>query len=187
MSFLPSLRSEATLLDAFKAFPATALPLLEYHEALMRGTSPLSVADRELIAAYVSGLNSCQYCHGVHSIVAQQFGVSENLLHGLLGNPETVEMNSRLRPLLRYVKKLTLTPSRMSAEDAEEVFAEGWNEQALHDAVSVCALFNFMNRLVEGLGIKENPSYSQIAGERLSASGYLSLAKLLDARTSSNS
>lgn len=178
MSFLPSLRSEATLLDVFKTFPSNALPLLEYHEVLMRGTSPLSVAERELLAAYVSGLNSCQYCQGVHSIVAQQFGVSDTLLQSLLDDPEKATIDDRLRPLLRYVKKLTLTPARMSANDAEEVFAAGWNEQALYDAASVCALFNFMNRLVEGLGIKENPSYSRVAGERLSSGGYLALAKL---------
>lgn len=145
----------------------------------MRGASPLSVAEREFIAAYVSGLNSCQYCHGVHPIVACQFGVSENLLQGLLENPEETEIDAHLQPLLRFVKKLSFTPSRMSERDAEEVFAAGWNEQALHDAVSICALLNFMNRLVEGLGIQENPSYSQVAGERLSSSGYLSLMNLL--------
>lgn len=183
MSFLPSLRSEATLLDVFKRFPTTALPLLEYHEVLMRGESPLSVAERELIAAYVSGLNSCQYCHGVHAITARQFGIREDLLKGLLDNPAEAEMDERLRPLLTYVKKLTLTPSRISPEDADRVFAAGWNEQALYDAVSVCALFNFMNRLVEGLGIEENPSYSKLAGERLSSGGYLNLVKLVDRQT----
>ena len=42
----------------------------------------------------------------------------------------------------------------MTQADADAVFAAGWNDQALHDAVSTCALFNFMNRLVEGHGIK---------------------------------
>lgn len=179
MPFFPSLDSEATLLDAFKRFPATSLPLLEYHEALMRGPSPLSVAERELIAAYVSGLNACQYCHGVHAVTAAQFGVPEDLLIELLEDREDVEIDPAMRPLLTFVKKLTLTPARMSQDDAEGVFAAGWNEQALHDAISVCALFNFMNRLVEGLGIQANPKYAQIAGERLSSDGYLGLSKLL--------
>lgn len=187
MPFLPTLSSETTLFDVFKRFPATALPLLEYHEVLMRGASPLSVAERELIAAYVSGLNSCQYCHGVHAITAGHFGVPESLLQGVLDNSAETEMDERLRPLLAYVKKLTLTPSRISPEDAEQVFAAGWNEQALYDAVSVCALFNFMNRLVEGLGIKENPSYSKLAGERLFSGGYLNLAKLVDRQTNCGS
>lgn len=180
MPFLPSLGSEATLLDVFKKFPATAHPLLEYHEALMRGPSPLEVAERELIAAYVSGLNACQYCHGVHSATAGHFGVPESLLRELLENPEGAPIDARMRPLLAFVKKLTLTPSRMDQEDAEQVFAAGWSEQALHDATSVCALFNFMNRLVEGIGIQASTSYVKMAGERLFMDGYLGLSKFLD-------
>lgn len=180
MSFLPSLSDGAALLDVFKTFPDTAIPLLQYHECLMRGTSPLSVQERELIAAYVSALNSCDYCFGVHAVVARQFGVPENLVRGLVESLESVEIDARLRSLLLYVKKVTLNPNRMCSDDAKEVFAAGWSEKALHDAVSVCALFNFMNRFVEGLGIKENPDYSKLSGERLSSGGYLGLIELLN-------
>jgi len=43
--YLSSLPEDATLVDVFKAYPATTKALLPYHEALMRGDSPLSVAD----------------------------------------------------------------------------------------------------------------------------------------------
>jgi hypothetical protein len=55
------------------------------------------------------------------------------------------------------------------------VFAAGWDERALHDAVSVCALFNFMNRLVEGLGIQADVGYFGVAAERLASQGYAGL------------
>lgn len=29
----------------------------------------------------------------------------------------------------------------------------GWSERALYDAVQICALFNFMNRIIEGTGV----------------------------------
>jgi alkylhydroperoxidase family enzyme len=67
MGYLWSLPERAVLRDVFAAFPVTSRPLLEYHQALLRGPSPFSVAERELIAAYVSGLNACGYCHGVHT------------------------------------------------------------------------------------------------------------------------
>jgi uncharacterized peroxidase-related enzyme len=168
MSYLPSLPRDAVLLDVFKAFPDTAGPLLDYHQVLLRGPSPFSVAERELIAAYVSGLNACHYCHGVHATTAQTFGIPEGLLSDLIADLDTATVGERLRPVLRYVRKLTLTPSRMTPSDAEEVFAAGWDEQALHDAVSVCALFNFMNRLVDGLGIDAGESYFTTAAGRLS-------------------
>ena len=63
--------------------------------------------------------------------------------------------------------------------DAEAVFAAGWDERALHDAVLVCALFNFMNRMVEGLGIRADEAYTTTSGERLKDAGYAGLAELL--------
>ncbi len=124
----------------------------------------------------MSGLNACHYCHGVHAATAQRYGIPEGLLSDLLADVDTAAVSVALRPVLHYVCKLTLTPSRMTPADAEEVFAAGWDEQALHDAVSVCALFNFMNRLVEGLGIDAGESSFATAAGRLSRdAGYLGL------------
>jgi hypothetical protein len=55
MAYLPSVPGDAVLLDVFRAYPDTARPLLDYHQALLRGPSPLSVAERELIAAFGPG------------------------------------------------------------------------------------------------------------------------------------
>jgi uncharacterized peroxidase-related enzyme len=153
MTYLQSLPEGAVLRDVFAAYPLTSRPLLDYHQALLRGPSPFSAAERELIAAYVSGLNACGYCHGVDSATARAFGLDEGLVTALLDNVDTAPVDARMKPVLRYVGKLTLTPSRMIPGDAEAVFQAGWDERALHDAVSVCALFNLMNRLVDGLGI----------------------------------
>jgi uncharacterized peroxidase-related enzyme len=175
MAYLRSLPDRAVLRDVFAAFPHTSRPLLDYHQALLRGPSPFSVAERELIAAYVSGLNACNYCHGVHTATAQAFGVEAGTLAALLDDVDAAPVDQRIKPVLRYVRKLTRTPSRMTAADAEAVFAAGWDEHALHDAVSVCALFNLMNRLVEGLGIHADAGYFNLAAERLATKGYAAL------------
>lgn len=180
MSFLKSLASDAVLLDVFKSFPATARPLIEYHEVLLRGPSPLSVAERELIAGYVSGLNTCDYCHGVHEGVAREFGIPQGLMAQVIEDLDTAPVGGKMKSILRYVRKLTLSPSRMTQADADAVFAAGWNDQALHDAVSTCALFNFMNRLVEGLGIKAGPEYFSLSAKRLQTGGYSGLLRILD-------
>lgn len=180
MSYLPSLPPDAVLLHVFTAFPDTARPLLAYHQALMRGPSPFTEGERELIAGFVSGLNACHYCHGVHGATAAAFGLGEDLLGALLDDLDTAPIDERMKPVLRYVRALTRTPTRMSPADADAVFAAGWNERALHDAVSVCALFNFMNRFVEGLGIDAGPEYFAMAAGRLSEDGYAGLGRLLD-------
>ena len=50
--------------------PETGQPLSELAEVLLRGPGTLTRGERELIAAYVSGLNDCQYCSGSHSACA---------------------------------------------------------------------------------------------------------------------
>ena len=180
MSFLKSLPPDAGLLRIFQSFPNPARPLIEYHEALLRGESPLTVKERELIAAYVSGVNACQYCHGVHSQTAVALGIEPELLEQLLADPaSTAGIDDRLRPVLAFVRKLTLTPSKMVPADAEAVFAAGWDDRALHDAVSICALFNCMNRLADGFGVPAPESYMSFAAERLVQDGYMQLIDLI--------
>lgn len=177
MAFLKSLPEGASLFDVFQAHPDTSRPLLEFHEVLLRGESPLSVAQRELIAAYVSGLNACRYCHGIHSRVAGAFGVDAALLEQMVEDVDASAVAEEMKPLLRLVRKLTVTPSRMTPADAEAVFAVGWDDRALHDAVAVCALFNFMNRLVDGLGIDAGEDYYDLSAARLHERGYAFLAE----------
>ncbi|MEW6689160.1 MAG: carboxymuconolactone decarboxylase family protein [Pseudomonadota bacterium] len=131
MSFLKTLPADAVLLHVFRAYPETSVPLLAFHETLLRGPSPLSVAKRELIAAYVSGLNACAHCHGVHEATAREFGVAADLLAVLLTDLERAPVAEKLKPILRYVGKLTQSPARMTQADA--VFAAGWTGRALHD------------------------------------------------------
>ncbi|MFC5064261.1 carboxymuconolactone decarboxylase family protein [Actinomycetospora atypica] len=179
MSHLPSLPPETTLLDVFRAHPGPVGPLLELHERVMRAESPLTPGQRELIAAYVSGLNGCGYCHGVHTATAEAFGVPAELLPAALADLDSAPVEGRMRPLLHYVRVLTLTPSRVAEDDAEAVYAAGWDERALHDAIAVCALFNYMNRVVEGAGIRADDAYAQLSGRRLRDIGYAGLAALL--------
>ncbi len=179
MAYLPSLPADAMLLDVFRAYPDTALRLLDFHELLLRGPSPLTVAEREFIAAYVSGLNSCGYCHGVHTVTAQACGVPAGAVPAAVSGLDAAGIDPKLAVLLRYVRTLTLAPAELTEADARAVFAAGWDERALHDAVLVCALFNFMNRMVEGLGITADAEYFAVSGARLREVGYAGLAPLV--------
>jgi uncharacterized peroxidase-related enzyme len=178
MSFLPSLRKGATLLDLFKAYPQTSIPLLQFHEVLLRGPSPFTEGERELIAAYVSGLNQCRYCQRVHTATAGLLGMIPDWV-GSASDVETAPIEDKMKPVLQYARKLTQQPSSMSQEDVDAIFDAGWDETALYHTVAVTALFNFMNRLVEGVGIELEPSYVKPASERLAKKGYLPLIEML--------
>ena len=167
MPHLTSLRNDALLSDVFRRFPEHAAPLSDYVQRLMRGPSPLSVAQRELVGAYVSGLNACVYCRGVHTAIAVAQGVEEQLVAALVDDLATAPVEDRMRPLLGLVRTLTLTPAKVRDTEIAAVYAAGWDEQALHDAVSICGLFNMMNRLVEGLGITATPEQHRSVAQRL--------------------
>ena len=148
-----SLPDTPSLRDVLIAFPKASDELLAFVEQVMRTESPLSIGERELLATYVSSLNSCGFCYGAHLEFAKAFGIENDKIASLLEDIETASIEKELKPLLRFVKKLTLEPSKIERRDAEDVFAAGWSEVALFDAVQVCSLFNMMNRLVDGTGV----------------------------------
>ncbi len=153
MSRFPSLPAQPGLADVFSRFADSVGPLFEYHDRLLRGPSPLSIGERELIAAYTSALNACAFCAGSHRLVAQVHGIEPRVLDELLADPASPCVDAKVKPLLAYVRQLTLRPSRITDADAAAVFAAGWNEDALFHAISICGLFNLMNRIVEGCGV----------------------------------
>lgn len=179
MNYLRSLKPDAGLLEIFQAFPEVARPLLEYHEVLLRGDSPFSAAERELIAAYVSGLNNCNYCHAVHSQTAIKLGIGAETIARMLSKSRDEHVDLRMRPVLAYVSKLTLSPEQITEKDVDPIFAAGWNDRALHDAAAICGLFNLMNRLVNGLGVEAPEGYVKMAAQRLADDGYTQLSDFL--------
>ena len=53
---------------------------------------------------------------------------------------------------LVFLEKLTLRPDEIESADADAVRAAGVSDEALRDAVKVCALFSMIVRLADSLG-----------------------------------
>ncbi|MCC6474805.1 MAG: peroxidase [Burkholderiales bacterium] len=152
MPFFKSLPENAGPPNVFKKYPEIYGPWSTTSQALMNGPSPLSQGERELILAYAAGAAGCKFVYGAHSEVAYAWGIARGLLDQLLADPETAPVEPRMKPLLAFVRKLAVTPSAMTQADADAVFAAGWDEHALHDAIAITARAAFMQRLVEGHG-----------------------------------
>lgn len=173
MPLVRSLPEDATYLTLFSAYRNPLFLLADFEQALMRGPSPLPTYARELIGAYVSGLNACSYCYRSHKFTAAHFGRSdEDVLQALLADIETASIDANLKPLFHYVRKLTLTPARMIKADADAVYAAGWDDTGLVHAVAVCAYFNFANRMTDGTGLDPSDRQLQDIAQRLASEGY---------------
>src|SRR5262249_48288811 len=157
----------------FTAHPEIYSHWVRVSEAILRGPSPLTPAQRELIGAYVSSLNSCQYCYGGHRAAAELFGIAPQMIDGLIQDLATAPIDSKLRPMLAFVKKLTLTSTRMMQADADAVFAAGWVEAALHYDIEVCGLFMFMNGVVDGHGMEADRASFAERGRKHVEMGHL--------------
>jgi alkylhydroperoxidase family enzyme len=121
----------------------------------------------------VSSRNFCQYCYGGHRAAAELFGVEPETIDGLIQDLATAPIDGKLRPILAFVKKLRQAPMRMTQADADAVFAAGWDEAALHSAIAVCCLFNFMNRLADAHGIKADRASFTERGRKHVEMGYV--------------
>lgn len=163
----PPLPDPPDLADVLRAYPYTVRPLLEYHDLLLRHDhSPFSIGQRELLAAYVSGLNQCGFCYGSHKIIASTFGVSEDSVDQLLRDPEEAGVDPAMSPVLAFARALTEAPSRVTPEHRQAVIDAGWPHQAIFDAASICGLFNMMNRIADGMGVQSSAAIRARQRER---------------------
>jgi uncharacterized peroxidase-related enzyme len=122
------------------------------HEA-MRGPSGWSVADRELMAAFVSNVNECAFCVGAHTATAGRAYNDGAKVHAVLADLELAPIEDGLRATLRMLGKLT-ADGKLSAGDMREVLAFGVSPQQVEDALAVCTAFNTTNRLADAFGFE---------------------------------
>ena len=169
MPFLP----QQSLIELFNHNPKRYSPLTQLVQNVMRGESAFTAGERELIAAYVSSLNACKFCFGSHQAIAADLNVDPELLEAIINDIETAPIEERFRPVFALVQKLTQTPSKTTQADIDALLAAGWDRQAVEDAIAVCSLFNFMNRLVDGFGF-ESPGQEQLMGmaKMINTQGY---------------
>lgn len=146
--------------------------MLGYHQAVMRGDSELSPALRELIGAFVSGLNGCELCHTAHTRVAELMGYERAVTLALMADIESAPVDNQTQILFGYLKTLVQAPATLTAADAARVFAAGWSERAVHDAINVTCLFNFINRFVLGHGITATAEALEASARKLVRRGY---------------
>ncbi len=179
MPYLPSLKS-GTLFDVFKQYPHFSHSLHLFLQDLLRGPSPFSVAERELIAGYVSGLNKCEFCCGTHAGLAERLGGWEGLVEIFLNDQPYEPENPKMASILAYVRKLTLDIDKVGQEDIDVLLVDGWDEQAVVHANLVCGAFNLFNRWVTGLGVSGDPQYVKGTIKQLLSAGYVGVNDMIE-------
>jgi alkylhydroperoxidase family enzyme len=86
----------------------------------------------------------------------------------------TAPIDDREKALFAFIEKMNRDSSRLRREDVEETKIAGWSDEALYDAITVCALFNFYNKWIDATGVGDMPAAAYAAsGKRLGTFGYV--------------
>ena len=83
-------------------------------------------------------------------------------------------LDAKLRATLGFLEKLTLRPNEVRPADVAPLRAAGISDEAIEDAINVCALFNVYDRLADSLGwhLPDTAGYAASA-DNLMRRGYL--------------
>jgi uncharacterized peroxidase-related enzyme len=154
--------------------PKAALYLVRFTQEMMHEEASISVALRELIAAYTSSLNRCEFCMKAHAAVAAHLYGDEDLVASALRDPGSAPLPQAEKALLRFIRKVTLTAAEVNREDIAALHAAGWDDAAIYYAIAACALFNFYNRFVSANGVAPvSDETFRRNGARMAKEGYL--------------
>lgn len=154
--------------------PETGKPLYDLAQVLLRGESPLSEADRELIAAYVSFRNDCMFCMKSHAAAARcLYGDEKNTVDDVLKDMQQSNVSDKLKALLHIAGKVQVLGKEVKPEDIDNARKLGANDRELHDTVLIAATFCMFNRYVDGLNslTPTDSAEYEAMGERM-AKGY---------------
>ncbi len=128
-----------------------------YRAALHDDSNSLPMWLQETISSYVSILNDCAYSLANHWANARHLmgddaraDIVEKALQAR--RPQDV-FEGRELALLLYAEKLTLTPGDMLESDVEALRAEGVDDGEILEANQIVGYFNYVNRLLNGLGV----------------------------------
>lgn len=143
----------SNILKAHSLNPAAMGNHLDLYMTLMFGRSGLSREEREAVAVVVSATNECAYCVNHHAETLRHYIDDDETLEMLMNADGLETLEPRLSNIVRHAEKLTSAPSAMTESDLGELRAVGLSDHDILDLSLICGYFNFVNRLVLGLGV----------------------------------
>lgn len=161
--------------------PAATDLLNQFTQQVMRGPSPLSPGFRELIATVTSEGNECSFSRDCHAQAAALLFEAEGRVKKSKGQSfigAVLEGDADLTDaewqLLEFIVQVNLEAQDIEERDIKKLRKAGWTEEAIYDAITICALFNFYNRWVGASGVAWQKEESSLAsGTRIAQRGYV--------------
>ena len=155
--------------------PETGKHLYDLAHVLLREPSPITPAERELIAAYVSSRNNCGFCMNSHAAAARElYGKDWQIVDCVIENDLTA-VSEKMRALLTIAGKVQISGKSVTPEDIQRAKENGAVDRDIHDTVLIAATFSMFNRYVDGLAslTPTDPKAYEEMGKRMVTIGYV--------------
>ena len=94
------------------------------------------------------------------------------MVKSVLDDYRSAPIDAKFAELLVLIEKAARNASSVTREDIDAVRAAGWTDDAIYDAVTVCALFNFYTTWVDASGVGDLGDYTA-SGKRMAENGYI--------------
>ncbi|MBP6729406.1 MAG: peroxidase-related enzyme [Microthrixaceae bacterium] len=132
--------------------PETAAPLNELAEVLLRNDNSLTRGERELIAAHVSKLNDCTFCHTSHAtFAALQLEGGWDTVDAVIADPHAEAISPKIAALLDIATLVQRGGKAVDQPAVDHARSTGASDAEIHDTVLIAAAFCMFNRYVDGL------------------------------------
>jgi len=156
--------------------PETGRHLYQLTQVLLRDPSPLSPAERELIATHVSARNNCMFCMSSHAAAARELlEEKRDVVDCVIHNQSTPHLSDKMKALLNIAGKVQQSGKLVTDEDVSQARQHDASDRDIHDTVLIAATFSMFNRYVDGLGslTPTDPTEYVPMGKRLATMGYV--------------
>lgn len=147
----------------------SAQPIRDLTQLLLRGTSTLTEAERELIATIVSHNNECRFCTTAHTAVTDLLLGECDTAEKVKQDIETAPVSEKMKALLTIAKLVQRSGKEVTEESVQRARQAGATDIEIHDTVLIAGLFCLYNRYVDGLAsvTPTDPKFYQGLAQRI--------------------
>ena len=131
----------------------------QLYNTLMLGDSKLSKLEREMIAVVVSSANRCFYCLVAHGQAVRKLSGDPELGEMLVMNYRVAKLEPKMRAMLDFAWKLTVTPWEVGGTERQALRDAGLDDSEIFDLSDVIGFFNMSNRFATAVDMMPNREY----------------------------
>ncbi len=145
--------AEFTMLGSM--YPAIVEERLRLYRAVENCPSSLAPIERQSAAWVTSLLNGTAHCASGLKLKLASLGMDDQAMTSVEDHPESASLDDeRLEAICAHAAKLTTRPTEMTEADVVVLRGHGLDDLDIVDLNNMVAYYNYINRVVMGLGLR---------------------------------